>query len=235
MDTLQREIRRFSNRARAVVSQKFFKTGKGEYGEGDRFRGLDMKTVRQLAKSHRTMNDDGIGKLLRSKWHEDRMVGLLIIVSRYERAASDAEKCAAYEFFLAHREAANNWDLVDVTVPKVVGDFLFRHPEKRGALFELFSSENLWSRRMAVLSTWTFIRKGFFDEIFGLARASFGDRRDLIQKSVGWMLREVGKQNERALTGFLRENAHAMPRTMLRYSIEKFSPEMRKKFLSAKK
>ena len=230
LSKLRRDIRKCGTKDRASVNARFFKTGKGEYGEGDRFLGLTMGEQRNLAKRYRDIEYPDIEKLLKSSWHEERMIGLLVLVLRYEMAKDESEKREIFEFYVSHRAAVNNWDLVDVTTPNIVGDFLL-HKKDRKLLYAWACSENLWERRMAMLATFRFIREGDFRDTLSMAIILLRDAHDLIHKATGWMLREVGKRDESALVRFLERYAAKMPRTMLRYAIEKFPPERRQRFL----
>lgn len=230
---LLREVKRLSTKERAWASARFFKTGKGEYGEGDRFRGLTMGEQRKLAKIYRNLDFSGVEKLLESPWHEERMIGLLILVLRYETAKDDAVKKKTFDFYVAHRSAINNWDLVDVTTPNIVGDFLLRRKD-RAILYEWAQSRSLWERRMAILATYRFIRSGDVADTIAFSEMLLCDTEDLIHKAVGWMLREVGKRDKTVLVRFLERYAVRMPRTMLRYAIEKFGNDERKRFLAMK-
>ena len=227
---LKQDIRKCGTKERARASAWFFKTGKGEYGEGDKFLGLTMGEQRKLAKVYRHLAYSDIEQLLKSVWHEERMIGLLMLVLRYENAKSETEKRAVFDFYIAHRAAVNNWDLVDVTTPNIVGDFLL-HKKDRKLLSVWAHSENLWERRMAMLATARFIREGDFRDALSVAAIFLCDTHDLIHKATGWMLREVGKRDEAMLVRFLEQYATQMPRTMLRYAIEKFPPKKRQYFL----
>lgn len=234
LQSLKRDIRVRGTAARARVSLRFFKTGKGEYGEGDRFLGLTMGEQREIAKRYRDLDSSALEKLLGSLWHEERMIGLLILVFRYERAKTLAEKREVFDFYIAHRSAANNWDLVDVTTPNIVGDFLSGRND-RGMLFRFARSNNLWERRMAIIATLACIRNGDFGTTLEIATRFLDDTHDLIHKATGWMLRETGKKNTAVLVSFLEKYAPRMPRTMLRSAIEKFPPEERRRFLEMKR
>lgn len=234
LQSLKKDIRVRGTAARARVSLRFFKTGKGEYGEGDRFLGLTMGEQRKLAKAYRHLEYSDIEQLLKSMWHEERMIGLLLLVLRYERAKTLAEKREVFDFYIAHRAAANNWDLVDVTTPNIVGDFL-SHKKDRKLLSVWARSENLWERRMAIIATLACIRNGDFGTTLEIATRFLDDTHDLIHKATGWMLRETGKKNTAVLVSFLEKYAPRMPRTMLRSAIEKFPPEERRRFLEMKR
>ena len=228
MKKLKEEIKKYANKEKAEVLQRFFKTGKGEYGEGDVFLGLTVPKQRVIAKltSERILLDD-VGMLLDSEIHDERMVGLLILIDKYERG----DKKIVYDFYLANTKGVNNWDLVDLSAPKIIGDYLLKVKD-RGILYELAESKNLWERRIAIVSTFAFIREGEFIDTLRISKILLKDKHDLIHKAVGWMLREVGKKDREVLEKFLRENYNELPRTTLRYAIEKFGDEERKGWLS---
>ncbi|MFH1522064.1 MAG: DNA alkylation repair protein [archaeon] len=227
MKKLRKELGEYSNPEKAKISQRFFKTGKGEYGEGDIFLGLTVPQQRTIAKSasERILLDD-VEMLLGSEIHDERMVGLLILVDKYKRA----DKKTVYDFYLANIKGVNNWDLVDLSAPKIVGNYLLGKKD-REILYELARSENLWERRIAIVSTFAFIREGEFIDSLKISKILLGDKQDLIHKAVGWMLREVGKKDREILEKFLKENYSELPRTTLRYAIERFGDEERKEWL----
>ena len=211
---------------------RFFKTGKGEYGEGDKFLGLKVPALRQAVRIYwRDLSLADVDHLVQRKYHEHRLTGLLILVKKYEKG-SDEDKKSIYDFYLSHLDRINNWDLVDLSSPNIVGDYLLTHPRK--VLYKLAGSSNLWHRRVAVLATSTFIRHGEFTDTLALATILLHDSHDLIHKAVGWMLREVGKRDLPTLLSFLDTHTTKMPRTMLRYAIEKLTPATRKHYLSLK-
>jgi len=218
-----------SNKQQAKTSQWFFKTGKGEYGEGDVFAGIKMPVQRKIAKDFKNLKYNDIKKLMSSKIHEERMIGLLILQGKYEQGD---EKEKIFNFYIRNRKGINNWDLVDISAPKIVGAHLLDRDKK--LLYEFASSKNLWERRIAILSTFTFIRAGKFETTFKISDISLNDDHDLIHKAVGWMLREIGKKDLYAEEKFLKSRYKKMPRTMLRYAIEKFSEVKRKKYLLSK-
>jgi len=216
------------------ILSSFFKTGKGEYGEGDQFLGVTVPDQRKIAKQFfKKVTFDDIEKLLSSKWHEHRLTGLFLLVYRYEKA-DEKEKKEIYTFYLEHLEAVNNWDLVDTTTPNIVGAYMCEHEEEKKKLKKWAKSQNLWERRIAVLATYACIKKGEYNDTIKLAEMLLRDYHDLIHKAVGWMLREVGKKDEKILCNFLDKYAHEMPRTMLRYAIERLEEKMRKHYLSRK-
>ena len=217
----------------AVNRARFFKTGPGEYGEGDKFRGLTVPQVRSIEKTYRKLVDlDAAVDLLASDYHEDRLLALLLMNYLFARG-DDHQKKKVYEAYLANTAWINNWDLVDASARFIVGPFV--EPRDRSILYKLAESANLWERRIAVIATYHLIKQNDFADILRLAEILINDRQDLIQKAVGWMLREAGKQNEAVLIGFLDNYAAKMPRTMLRYSIEKLPEGLRQDYMSRAK
>jgi len=214
---------------RAESSAWFFKTGKGQYGEGDQFLGINVPTQRKIALRHRDLAHAAVQKLLASKVHEHRFVALEILVVQFE-SASGAEQTAIYKFYLANTARVNNWDLVDTSAPYIVGQYLLTRP--RAILRKLAKSPLIWERRIAIVATFALIRAGETADTFEIARLLLGDSHDLIHKAVGWALREAGKQAPDQLVAFLQTNYDALPRTALRYAIERFTPAERKKFLA---
>jgi len=230
LNDLINEIKKNGNPERAEHSKRFFKTGKGEYGEGDVFLGLTTPQQTEIIKKYSDLEFNDLQKLLDNKIHEYRSVALGILVNRYKKAKKDnLEKRRIYEFYMKNTKNINNWDLVDLSAPKIVGDFLMK--EGTDTLRILAKSDNLWERRIAIVSTFTFIRNGKLGETLAISEMLLHDKHDLIHKATGWMLREVGKKNKNVLEIFLTSRNKEMPRTMLRYSIEKFSPEERKKWM----
>jgi len=226
---LKSEIRKCANKEKAKVLQGFFKTGKGQYGEGDIFLGIVVPKLRKISKEFwKTISIDEVQELLNSNIHEERLLALFMLVEKYKKA-ENKEKIEIFNFYLANTRNINNWDLVDLSAPNIVGDYLFE--KNRKVLYKLVKSENLWERRIAILSTFTFIRAGQFDDSLKIAEILLSDKHDLIHKAVGWMLREIGKRDAEVLKGFLRDRYKKMPRTMLRYAIERFSEDLRKKYL----
>lgn len=224
------DIKKNENPEKAKIYQRFFKTEKGGYGEGDVFLGLTMPQQRTIIKEYTNLSFADLQALLNSKIHEHRMAALLILNNKYKKAKKDnLEKRRIYEFYMKNTRNINNWDLVDLSAPNVPGEFLLK--EGADTLRILAKSDNLWERRIAVLSTLAFIRKGKLGETLAISEILLHDEHDLIHKAVGWMLREVGKKNKRVLELFLLSRNKEMPRTMLRYSIEKFPQEERKKWM----
>jgi 3-methyladenine DNA glycosylase AlkD len=227
LSEIQKELYFLSDPIRAKHSQRFFKTGPGEYGEGDVFLGLTMPEVRVIAKKYfKEVDFSSVQKLVESKYHEFRMCALVMLVYKYEK---DMGRKEIYEFFLRNTKYINNWDLVDVTVPRTVGFYLVDN--NRSILYKLVKSSDLWERRIAVLATFAFIRLGDFKDSLKISEILLNDKHDLIHKAVGWMLREIGKRDESVLTEFLDQHVTKMPRTMLRYSIERLEEGKRKGYL----
>lgn len=231
LDQIKNELLLLSDPERAKKLSSFFKTGKGEYGEGDVFLGIPVPQQRGVAKKYTDLNLDQLKNLLISKFHEFRLTALIILVIKYEKA-DNSEKKKIFDFYQKNTEFINNWDLVDLSSPKIVGDFLLNRD--RSILFDLVNSDNLWERRIAVLATFCFIRNNDFKDALTISELLMSDNHDLIHKSVGWMLREIGKKDKNVLIEFLNKYYKKMPRTMLRYSIEKFNKEEREHYLAKK-
>lgn len=223
------EMNSFADDERAQHLQRYFKTGKGEYGEGDVFLGLRMGEVRGLVKKYKGLSLVKIQELLNSEIHEQRMVGVLILVEKFKKAGEE-ERGNIFNFYLKNAKRINNWDLVDLSAPKIVGKFLL--DKKRNILHPLADSKNLWERRISILGTFAFIDEEDFVDTLRIAEILLDYDEDLIHKAVGWALREVGKKNEEVLEDFLKTHYEKIPRTTLRYAIEKFEEEKRKNFLA---
>lgn len=219
------QLRDASDPEKKAVLPRFFKTGPGEYGEGDRFLGVAVPSIRKVAKHFKDSTYEVLEALLESEWHECRLCALLVLIEKYKSEPEDTVR-----FYLEHLDGINNWDLVDLSAPYILGDYLSGR-EERNVLYELAESPDMWRQRISVVSTLMLIRRGSFDDTLKLAQIFLGTRHDLMQKAVGWMLREVGKRNRGLLVTFLEEYRHQMPRTMLRYAIEKFTSEERKYFM----
>ena len=213
----------------AASSARFFKTGPGEYGEGDTFIGVRVPMLRKLAKDYRDLQLSEIESLVQSPVHEERMLALLVLVQSLTKCNNNHRK-TAYDFYLKNTRHINNWDLVDTSAPSIVGGYLRDKPRK--PLIRLAKSPSLWERRIAVVATQHFIRLDEFDDTLAISRLLLNDGEDLIHKASGWMLREVGERDEQALVAFLNEHAAVMPRTMLRYAIEHFQLERRQAYLA---
>ena len=221
-------LRRLAKPEIAEHSQRFFKTGEGEYGEGDQFLGIRVPILRQQVKNFRETPLQEIQSLLKSSFHEERLFSLLLLVHKFARA-NDEEKSAIYRLYMRNTRYINNWDLVDSSAHHIVGVYL--EGRDRGVLHDLAHSDNLWERRIAIISTFQFIRNNQFEDTLSLSRQLLYDREDLIHKAVGWMLREIGKRDVSIEKEFLKSHYQQMPRTMLRYAIEKFPEPERKKYL----
>lgn len=221
-------LREFASETDAVILQRFFKTGPGEYGEGDRFLGVRVPATRKVARMFRAMPLTDAQALLASEIHEERLLALLILIGRHQRGTAD-QKQEVYDLYLANTRHINNWDLVDVSAEHVVGAHLW--DKSRAPLSKLAHSADLWERRIAVMATFHFIKQNQFDETLRIAELLLSDSHDLIHKAVGWMLREIGKRDLDAEEDFLRRHHQHMPRTMLRYAIEKFPEDKRRGYL----
>ncbi|HET8907635.1 MAG TPA: DNA alkylation repair protein, partial [Ktedonobacterales bacterium] len=210
---------------RAKNSAWFFKTGPGQYGEGDQFIGVTVPAQRKLASAYIELPLPDVLELLRSAIHEHRLTALFILVYQYRKGDQDTKKHLA-SFYHNNRAYVNNWDLVDSSAPYILGDYIKTHSPN--VLFRLAAAKSIWDRRIAIISTFAFIRDGQFDLTLKIAEMLLNDKEDLIHKATGWALREVGKKDHQALTIFLDQHAGSMPRTALRYAIERFSPEERR-------
>jgi 3-methyladenine DNA glycosylase AlkD len=230
-DAIRAELKAVADPEKAELLLRFFKTGPGEYGAGDQFLGIVMPKVRKIVRSHRQASNEDILSLLHSKYHEERMTALLILVEQYRRSDA-ARRNAIYHLYLENTAWINNWDLVDLTAPHIVGAQL--HKKDKTILKKLALSKNLWERRIAALSTFYFISHGECRDALGIAGLLLHDPHDLIHKAVGWMLREVGKRcSMEQECAFLDSHSATMPRTMLRYAIERFPEPLRLKYLKA--
>lgn len=219
---VQQALRHLANKELANVLARFFKTGKGEYGEGDQFLGIYVPKTRKIAKYYKDTSLAAIAKILQSPVHEDRLAALLILVHQFQEA-DDKNKKALVDFYLGHTVSVNNWDLVDLTADKLLGAYLV--DKDKSLLYLLAKSSNLWERRIAMVSTFAFIRHDHFTDTLKLAEILLHDQHDLIHKAVGWMLREVGKRDQAVLGQFLEKHHTVMPRTMLRYAVERLNKE----------
>ena len=212
----------------AQFAQRFFKTGAGEYGAGDLFRGIRVPVLRKLSLTLNATPLPEVIQLLSSAWHEDRLLALLILIRRFQRG-KEVDQEGIYNLYLAHTHHINNWDLVDISAPHIVGSFL--HHRDRAPLYTLVNSCSLWERRIAITSTIHFIRQRDFTVTLSLSEMLFHDKEELLHKATGWMLREVGKRDRDVLEIFLKNHSRSMPRVMLRYSIEHFPEERRQHYL----
>lgn len=223
------ELQTLANPDDARQLQRFFKTGKGEYGEGDVFLGIRVPAQRALVKRLNIPNFNELHALLDSPYHEARMVALLLLIKQYQRSKTPAEHQAIYEFYLSHTSRINNWDLVDITCRDIVGTYLLHR--SRQPLYQLAKSTSLWEQRIAIISTWTFIKHHDFADTLALSEMLLSHPHDLMRKAVGWMLREVGKRDRYTLVQFLDQFSGRMPRTALRYAIEHFDKPQRDDYL----
>lgn len=226
------ELKALAKPTRAFELQRFFKTAKGQYGEGDIFLGLTVPEVRTIARKYKKLPLNEIEKLTSSDFHEFRLCGLVILTLQFKASKERSEQKNIFNFYMKQVKAGyvNNWDLVDVTAP-IIGAYLVGENDPYPLLEKLVRSKSLWERRVAIIFTFAFIRSGELDPTIEISRRLLKDDHDLIHKAVGWMLREVGKRDIQILRAFLNENAQQMPRTMLRYAIEKMSEAERKKWL----
>ena len=231
LSELRRKIKAIASPNIAKTMQWFFKTGKGEYGEGDVFVGLKVPTQRVLAREFEDLTLRDLKSLLNSRVHEERLISLFILVHKYEKGNQKVKK-QIFSFYIKNLKGVNNWDLVDLSAPKIVGNYLL--DKDKNLLINFAVSENLWERRIAILSTQEFIKNKKYDTTLRVARILMNDEHDLIHKAVGWMLREIGKRDSNTEKKFLKVYYKKMPRTMLRYAIEKLPEAERKKYLQSK-
>lgn len=215
-----------SDEEKKIILPRFFKTGKGQYGEGDLFLGVTVPNIREVAKEFNDADIDVIEELIHSPWHEMRMCALLILINQSKKEVSKD----IFDFYMSQTKFINNWDLVDLSAPQIVGKYLLH--KDRDILYELTESDLLWDNRIAIVSTLTFIRNKDLDDTYKLSLKMMHHKHDLMHKAIGWMLREAGKRDDKRLYNFVKENKNIMPRTMLRYSIEKFDKEIRKELMS---
>ena len=221
-------LKTLATEERRKVNEWFFKTGKGEYGYGDIFLGVTAPEIRRIAKKFsQEISLQELTELIRSPIHEVRLCALIILVNKYKKENSDK----IYQYYMDHLTAINNWDLVDSSAPYIVGDYLYKHPEKSKILIDFSHSENLWVRRISIVSTFTFIKNNEFNTTLEIAKLLLNDNHDLIHKALGWMLREIYKRDERIIKRFLRQNYAQIPRTTLRYAIERMDKEERLLYL----
>jgi 3-methyladenine DNA glycosylase AlkD len=233
LDNLRKDLSLYASPQKAEVLKRFFKTGKGQYGEGDIFLGVQVPDSRKIVRKYANIPLDNTLDLLRSKIHEERLIALLIMVEK-AKWAKIFERETLFKKYLENILYINNWDLVDLSADKIVGSYLFEKP--KDILYSLAASENLWERRIAVMATFDFIKKGFYEDTLKLAKILLNDRHDLIHKAVGWMLREIGKRcSQEVLEQFLLANYKQMPRTMLRYAIERLPEDLRLQYLYGEK
>lgn len=224
------DLRKLADRKDAAFLQRFFKTGPGEYGAGDVFLGIRVPSTRQVAKKYSDLPLAEVRKLLRAREHEARLLAVIILTIQYGKA-NEAQRAKIFDLYLANTKYINNWDIIDVSAPRIVGAHLF-HAGDAGLLDALAQSKSLWERRIAILATAYFIARDEFRPTLRIAQKLLHDEHDLIHKASGWMLREVGKRDREALEKFLRRYHKVMPRTMLRYALEKFAPTDRARFMA---
>jgi len=229
--TIKSKVKGLANKRNAEVAQRFFKTGPGEYGEGDIFLGIRVPVLRELAKENQAITIKEAEHLLKSPIHEERLLALFILIRIYSKAEEVIKK-NIYELYLKSTKFINNWDLVDVSAEYIVGDFLL--DKGKNPLYQLAKSKNLWDRRISIMSTFCFIKRRQYSETLKVAKTLLNDKEDLIHKAVGWMLREVGKRDISLEEEFLKAHYKKMPRTMLRYAIEKFPETKRQGYLKGK-
>jgi len=228
---IQKEIDSYYNKEKSILSQRFFKTGKGEYGQGDVFLGLSVPLQRSIAKKYfKKINVTDLDLLIKSKIHEHRQVALFLMLYRFEIEDKRRQE-EIYRYYVKNIEQVNNWDLVDSSAPYIVGRYLFENLSKRKKLYDWVKSDKLFVRRIAIVSTFYFIRKNYFLDTLKVSKLLLEDKEDLIHKAVGWMIREIGKRDLKEEIKFLDVYYKKMPRTMLRYSIEKFDEKLRLKYL----
>jgi 3-methyladenine DNA glycosylase AlkD len=228
---IRAQLTRLADPEIAAISRRFFKTGPGEYGEGDLFRGIRVPVLRRLSRQYASLSPSGAERLLHSPFHEDRLLALLILIKIFKKAEA-SERKTIYGLYLKSTRFINNWDLVDASAEHIVGAFLWDN--KRDPLYRLAKSGNIWERRIAIMSTFHFVKHGEFEETLKIAQRLLSDPEDLIHKAAGWMLREIGKRDLQAEESFLRIHHQLMPRTMLRYAIERFPEKKRQNYLKGK-
>ena len=228
LKSLRAILKKQANPKQAKIYLRFFKTGKGEYGEGDEFLGIKVPVSRKIAKEFKDLALPEIQELLNSKVHEERLIALFILTEQYRRKDFEQKK-VIYDFYLKNLKRVNNWDLVDLSAEKIIGAYLFEKDKQ--ILFRLARSKNLWDRRIAIMSTFHFIKNGLYDMTFEIADKLLQDEHDLIHKAVGWMLREIGNRDVKIEEAFLKRQYKNLPRTMLRYAIEKFPEKKRQAYL----
>jgi len=233
---IHNDLMLLANKEIAEHSQRFFKTGKGEYGESDIFLGIRVPVLRKLVNKYRGISLEEVSKLLHSKFHEERLLAVLILVHLFKNRSGTLDESETYDgqkqiynLYLDNIEFINNWDIVDISAGNIVGAYL--HQKDKALLYRLVYADNMWERRISIISTFYFIRQNEFDDTLKIAEILLNDKEDLIQKAVGWMLREVGKREIEIEEEFLQEHYMKMPRTMLRYAIEKFPETKRKMYL----
>lgn len=228
LSEIRKEILKQKNPSQAIILQRFFKTGKGEYGEGDVFYGIKVPVQKTIAKQFKNLSLVDLKILFNSKVHEERLISAFILVEQFQKADEKKQK-TIYNFYIKNRKGINNWDLVDLSAPKIVGQYLV--DKDKSLLYKFARSKNLWEKRIAILSTFTFLRQHWFEHTLKISKILLNDKHDLIHKAVGWMLREVGNRDLQTEEEFLKKYYKTMPRTMLRYAIEKYPEPKRKAYI----
>lgn len=228
LEELRQTIKKSANPAQAKILSRFFKTGKGEYGEGDEFLGIKVPISRSIAKQFKDLTLTEIQELLNSPIHEERLIALFILIEHFKKADANSKKII-FDFYLRNTKRVNNWDLVDLSAERIIGVYLL--DKDNNVLFKLARSKNLWEKRIAIMSTFHFIKNGNYETTLAIADMLLKDEHDLIHKAVGWMLREIGNRNLKVEESYLKDHYKTMPRTMLRYAIEKFPEKKRQAYL----
>jgi len=228
IDKILKELKSKKDEETAKILSRFFKTGKGQYGEGDIFWGIRVPVLREMVKHFKEASLKDIQELLNSKVHEHRMIGMFILIEKYKKAENKKE---IFDFYLKNTKNINNWDLVDLTAPNILGSYLLENKKERKILYSLVKSKNLWERRISILSTFTLLRNKEYEDTLKISEILLKDEHDLLHKAVGWMLRELGKRDKEVEIKFLDKYYKIMPRTMLRYSIEKFNLKEKQKYM----
>lgn len=228
---IRKEIKKQANPKQAIILQRFFKTGKGEYGEGDIFYGIKVPVQRIIARQFKDLSLNDIKVIINSKIHEERLIAAFILVDQYKKGDAKKKKIV-FDFYIKNRKGINNWDLVDLSAPKIVGLHLI--DKEKNLLYKFAHSKDLWEKRIAIIATQTFIREHFFEDTLKISEILLQDKHDLIHKAVGWMLREIGNRDMQTEEEFLKKHYKKMPRTMLRYAIEKFPEKKRKDYLQGR-
>lgn len=231
LKSLRAILKEQANPEQAKILMRFFKTGKGEYGEGDEFLGIKVPESRKIAKEFKNLMLSEIQELLISNVHEERLIALFILIEQY-RNGDEEKKRVVYNFYLKNTKRINNWDLVDLSAERIIGVYLLERDKR--ILFTLARSKNLWERRIAIMSTFHFIKNGIYNTTFEISDMLLKDKHDLIHKAVGWMLREIGNRNLTVEESYLKKHYKNIPRTMLRYAIEKFPEKKRQAYLKGK-
>ena len=229
---LKKKCNQLRNTEQAHIQRRFFKTAPGEYGHGDKFMGIKVPILRKIAKEYQEFSIQQITELLDSAWHEHRFIALCMLIHNYKKSKTKSQKNTVYRCYINNMDRVNNWDLVDISAPHIIGEHLIHSSPK--ILYRWATHNNLWYRRIAIVSTFAFIRQQMFSDTLNIAEILFKDAEPLLHKAAGWMLREVGKRQQHTLSHFLQQHAAIMPRTMLRYAIEKYPKNIRNNYLKQK-